>query len=238
MTLAKALNMSRPVISRAENEREAVPSDPVIRLIAKATRADLPELLELARRARAPRTYFARWADDYEQRATMLRIFEPLLVPGLFQTESYARALLSWHPLSDGLDDNLRERLTRQTVLDRAEIRVLILGSVLDREIGNASVMAEQVDRLLNIVSRTTITIQIVPDTSDIGGALSAGFMIASEHTTDTACYTDSLVQSGCYTDPAIIERAVNLFDGIRADALPWRASAMHLRTAGEKWTS
>ena len=148
MALAKALNVSRPVISRAENEREAVPSDPVIKSIARATKADLPELLKLAKRARAPRTYFAKWSDDYEQRATMLRIFEPLLVPGLFQTEDYARAVLSWKPNSDGLEEHLRERLARQSVLDRAELRVLLLGSILDREVGGPDVMAEQIDHV------------------------------------------------------------------------------------------
>jgi transcriptional regulator with XRE-family HTH domain len=238
MALAKALNMSRPVISRAENEREAVPSDPVIRLIAKATRADLPELLELARRARAPRTYFARWAQDFESRATLIRWFEPLLIPGFLQTESYARSVLSWKPNSDGMEDNLRERLERQSIVNRAELRVLVLSSVLDREIAEAAVMTEQLDHLLNIASRTTVTLQIVPDTPAVAGALGGAFGIATEGNSDVAAYSGSLVNGSVHTDPELITRAVRLFDALRGEALTWRASVDQMTESRQRWAT
>ena len=87
-------------------------------------------LTDLAQRARSgPPGWFAKWA-DIEARASLIRWFEPLLVPGLLQVESYARAVLAWKPDSASAEANLKTRQARQTVLGLAELRVVILGSV------------------------------------------------------------------------------------------------------------
>jgi hypothetical protein len=108
---------SRSVISRAENPREAVPSNDVVTRWATATKADAAKLLELSKRARNPRSFFAKWSDDFEQRATLIRWHEPLLVSGLIQTEGYMRAVLGWKPFSADVDENLRERLVSLFIL-------------------------------------------------------------------------------------------------------------------------
>jgi Domain of unknown function (DUF5753) len=89
--LAHKLNVSRPVITKAENPAHPVPSDAVLAAWAGATGAGLDVLTDMAQRARSgPPGWFAKWA-DIEARASLIRWFEPLLIPGLFQTESYAR---------------------------------------------------------------------------------------------------------------------------------------------------
>jgi transcriptional regulator with XRE-family HTH domain len=235
--LAKRLAVSRPVISRAENPAEVVPAPGLITRWADVTGADVDALNDLAKRARNPRSLFIRWADDYEQRATLIREFAPLLIPGLFQTEDYARALVSWKPFSaSDVEDTLRERLARQSVLDRAELRVLLLGSVLRREVGNAQVMSEQIDHLLNLGARASVTLQIVPDTPDVAGALSGVFAIATQGTHDIAVLADSLVQSTVHIETDLIERACLVFDGLRADALPWQMTREFLTEVGNTW--
>ncbi|HZR53405.1 MAG TPA: helix-turn-helix transcriptional regulator [Streptosporangiaceae bacterium] len=235
--LAKQMTVSRSVVSKAESARQPVPSDAVLTAWAEATGADLVKLTELAHRARSPRSWFAKWADDFEPRATLIRWFEPLLVPGLIQTESYARAVLTWKPDSASADASLSKRLERQSVLDRAELRVVILGSVLNREVGDASVMAEQMEYLLSAGTRPSVTIQIVPDTPGVAGALGGAFAISTEDTTDVAAFTDSIVKGGVYTDHDVIARAVRVFDGLRADALPWTQTQDLLTEAGKRWT-
>jgi transcriptional regulator with XRE-family HTH domain len=234
--LAKRLNISRPVISRAENASQAVPSPSLLGAWAEATGADLAKFTDYAERARSPRSWFAKWAEDYEQRATMVRWFEPLLVPGLIQCENYMRAVASWKPFSAEVDSGVSERIARQSVLDRTELRILLLGSVLDREVGGASVMAEQIDHLLNLGKRPSITIQIVPDTPDVAGALGGAFAIATEGTADVAAYAESLVKGSVYTDADLIARAVRVWDGLRADAVSWAQTRDQLGQAGEKW--
>jgi hypothetical protein len=205
-------------------------------LVAHATKADPAVLLDFAARARSPRSFFAKWSEDFEQRATMLRMFEPSLSPGLLQTESYARAVVSWKPFRASADATLKGRLARQSIVDRAELRVLIVATVFDREVGGAAVMTEQIDHLLDNGERPNVTLQIVPDVPDLAGALVGAFAIATEGHTDTGVFTDSLIQSGVYTDAAIIERAVRVFDGLRSEALSWRQTREHLERSRAKW--
>ena len=142
-----------------------------------------------------------------------------------------------WKPDSASAEANLTNRLARQSVLDRAELRVVILGSVLNREVGDASVMCEQVEHLLAVGSRPSVMIQVVPDTPAVAGALGGAFAIATEGTADVAAYTDSIVKGGVYTDPDLVARAARVFDGLRADALPWTQTQDLLGKAGERWT-
>jgi transcriptional regulator with XRE-family HTH domain len=235
--LARKLNVSRPVITKAENAAHPVPSDAVLAAWAGATGAGLDVLADLARRARSgPPGWFAKWA-DIEARASLIRWFEPLLVPGLLQVESYARAVLGWKPDGASAEANLRVRLARQAVLDSADLRVVILGSVLNREVGDASVMCEQMGHLLAVGARPSVMIQVVPDVPGVAGALGGAFAIATEGTVDVAAYTDSTVMGGVYTDPGLVARAARVFDGLRADALPWSQTQDLLRKAGERWT-
>jgi hypothetical protein len=228
--------VSRPVISRAERPNEPVPSPGLIASWAKATGADLARLTDYAERARSPRSWFAKWAEDFEQRATLIRWFEPLLVPGLLQTESYARAVLSWKPESHNTETNVAKRLERQSVLGRTELRVIILESVLYREAGDPNVMAEQIDHLLAVGSWRTATLQVLPDTPEIVGALGGAFAVATQDAADVAVYSESIVKGGVYTDPDLIARAVRVFDSVHADALPWSQTRDLLEKAGERW--
>ena len=234
--LAKVLNVSRPVVSRAENPGEAIPSDALLTAWAEATGADLIKLNDYAQRARSPRNWFAKWSEDFEQRATLIRWFEPQLVPGLIQTESYARSALNWKPDSADAEANLADRLARQSVLDRAELRVLILASVLDRGVGDPSVMCEQIDHLLSVGRRPTVMLQIVPDTPEVAGAIGGAFAIATEGAADVAAYTGSVIKGSVFTDADLVARAVRVFDGLRTDALPWSQTQNVLTEAGARW--
>ena len=236
LALAKRLTVSRPVITRAENPREAVPSPALIKAWAEATGADLAQLNDFARRARTPQSEFAKWADDYEQRATMIRWFEPLLIPGLLQTESYARALVNWKPERGDAEENLKSRLARQSVLDRSELRVLILGSVLYREVGSVPVMAEQIEHLLSVGDRPSVMLQVVPDVPEVAGGLGGSFALSTEGGHDTAAYTDATVKGSVFTDPDLVARAVRVFDALRAEALSWTQTQDFLRKAGNHY--
>ncbi len=167
----------------------------------------------------------------------MIRWFEPLLIPGLLQVESYARAVLTWKPDSASAEANLTSRLARQSVLDRAELRVVILETVLYREVGDAAIMGEQIQYLLAVGDRPSVMLQVVADTTAVAGALGGAFAIATEGIPDVAAYAESNIQGAVYTDPDLIARAARVFDGLRVDALPWTLTQDLLRKAGERWT-
>ena len=66
-------------------------------------------------------SWFAEWVES-ERRATSLRWWEPLLIPGLLQTADYARAILAADPetTEDQLEELVAARLERQAILDKA----------------------------------------------------------------------------------------------------------------------
>jgi transcriptional regulator with XRE-family HTH domain len=112
-------------------------------------------------------SWFAEWVDS-ERRATSLRWWEPLLIPGLLQTAEYARAILAADPetTEDHLTDLVTARLERQAVLDKPippTLWVVLDEVVLHRLIGSRKVMYDQLLALADASCRSNITVQIVP---------------------------------------------------------------------------
>jgi hypothetical protein len=226
------------VVTRAESPLNPVPADDVLAAWAEITGVDIDIVKDLVHRVLSrPAGWFVPW-EVIEKRATVIRWFSLMLMPGLVQTESYARPVLSWKPYRASAEANLKNRLARQAaVLDRAELLIVILESVLYREVGDAATMAEQVEHLLEVGARPNVTLQIVPDTPAIAGALGGAFAIATERSTDIALYTESIIQGGVHTDPDLIASAARAFDALRAEALPWTQTQERLGKAGKHWT-
>jgi transcriptional regulator with XRE-family HTH domain len=181
---------------------------------------------------------FLEWT-ELEQRATVIRHYEPLLVPGLLQTADYARAILGWKPDSADAEVNLTKRLERQRILDRdnpPELRILLGESVLYREVGGPDAMRGQIEHLAEIAERPGVTLLILPEASRAYGGLSGGFAVATEDTTDVAVYIESIMQGVTVKDTTMIMRAVRVFDALRADALPWMPAREVLMKAVDRW--
>ena len=145
-------------------------------------------LRALARRANAQ-----GWWHDYadvlpswfeahvglEEAATQIRCYEIQFVPGLLQTEDYARAVtLLGHASAPEreIERRVRLRMARQAVLTRQE--PLNLWAVLDeavllRPMGSPEVMQAQVQHLIEAATRPNVTIQVVPFRA--GGHAAAG---------------------------------------------------------------
>ncbi len=112
------------------------------------------------------------WFEAYvglEEAATSIRAYEIQFVPGLLQTEDYARAvtLLGHHGApTDEIDRRVRLRMARQALL--AEPRSVHLWAVLDeaalrRPAGRPGVMRRQLQHLIEAADRPNVTIQVVP---------------------------------------------------------------------------
>lgn len=102
-----------------------------------------------------------------ESAAIAIKVFEPLMVHGLLQTENYARAIAETCNVGisdDEADRQVRIRLERQQKVagaDPPDVRVVLDEAVLHRVIGGAAGMAEQLERLLKLPK--WITLQVVP---------------------------------------------------------------------------
>lgn len=112
----------------------------------------------------------------YEDSATSVRQFQMITVPGLLQTEAYARTLFHEQEDPEVADLALRVRLRRQQILDRAtgvDMRFILDEAVIHRVVGDPAIMLEQLTHLRELNLRPHIGIQIVPFTS---GAVAASY--------------------------------------------------------------
>jgi transcriptional regulator with XRE-family HTH domain len=179
--VAAALKWSPSKISRYERARTGLRPREVERLLdyykITGPRRDL--LLGLAEDA-AQKGWWEEYADtlseDYQQfiglehEATSMAIWHVDVVTGLFQTEGYARHIISSYsrvePVAPGMiGRQVRVRMQRQQVLAREGLQLsLVLDeSILKRRIGDDAVMYEQLQRLAREAARPNITLQVLP---------------------------------------------------------------------------
>src|SRR2546421_11517746 len=83
--LARKLHVSRPVVTKAENPSNPVPSDAILAAWARATGAPLDTLIDLARRAKSGTPDWVMPYRQAESEAQTVRSWAPLVIPGLLQ---------------------------------------------------------------------------------------------------------------------------------------------------------
>lgn len=178
--VAQALDWSPSKVIRIESGQVGIS---VTDLRALATHYNLesgPELEELADMARwSKRQPFVDYRDvlppetirffGYEASASLIRHVQPLVVPGLLQTEDYTRALLDAYGTDAKVIDRVVEsRRERQELLDREnppQVFTILDEAVLRRRVGGTAVMSRQLQHLMTLAARPTVSIQIVPFT-------------------------------------------------------------------------
>jgi transcriptional regulator with XRE-family HTH domain len=179
--VATALKWSPSKISRYERARTGLRPREVERLLDyyQITGPRRALLLELAEDA-AQKGWWEEFGDslseDYQQfiglehEATSMAIWHVDVVPGLLQTEAYARHIISSYsriePVAPGMIGRMvRVRMRRQQVLNREELQLSVVldESVLKRRIGGESVMYEQLQRLGREAERHDLTLQVLP---------------------------------------------------------------------------
>lgn len=180
-TVANKMGWSPSKISRYERAKTGLRPEEVERLLDfyKVSGDRRMALLNLARDATQKgwwEEYSGTLSEDYqefiglEHEATAMAIWHVDVVPGLLQTESYARQIISSYsrvePVAPGMIGRLvRVRTRRQQVLDRDKLQVEIVldESVLRRRIGDDAVMYEQLQRLAKDADRPNVTLHILP---------------------------------------------------------------------------
>jgi hypothetical protein len=186
------IRASRSKISRLEHGRVGFKERDVADLLSLYGVTDSGQrrhLLMLAERANSP-GWWARyddvlpdWFETYiglEQATSLIRTYELQFVPGLFQTEDYARAVtVLGHRAApaEEIERRVSLRLKRQEILSRAEpvprVWAVIDESALRRPLGGREVMRTQLQHLIELTDSPQVTLQIMP--FDRGGHSAAG---------------------------------------------------------------
>ncbi|MEU8784146.1 helix-turn-helix transcriptional regulator [Streptomyces sp. NPDC048637] len=154
-----------------------------------------------------------------EAQMTLLRLFQPALIPGLLQTPEYIRTILSRHDLGeDVLARTISARIERQQALYDAtkELHFVITEPVLRWRIVSAVRMAEQMDSLASLSRLPNIDIRIVPLSARQQDVASHAFVIRDDRTvTVETVHAEMIV-----TDPRDVALYVHKFDGFASMAL------------------
>ncbi|GAA1260968.1 helix-turn-helix transcriptional regulator [Sphaerisporangium rubeum] len=232
-------------LSQRQLARRMDYSDSLINMVEAAKRPPTRRFAELADRAlgldgdmlrlytattwnKAP-DYLRSWLEE-EQEATSLRTWQPSIVPGLLQTESYAREILAAWPsiTAEELDERLSNRMQRQAILvgDKPpDLNILLDEDVIRHMIGGAAVMREQLDHLLQVVSRWHVTMQIVPYVARPHCGQMGGFVLAERNGVAYAAYAEAQPVGRTFDERRLIADLIRRYDAIRAQALPVKES-------------
>ncbi|WP_443078800.1 helix-turn-helix domain-containing protein [Streptomyces sp. NBC_01497] len=176
---ARLLDVTPLTIRRMENS-EVTFKLPYVRLLLGlygVDSAEADQFVELVKAANKPgwwhryRDAVPGWFGAYvslEDEASLIRAYEPHYVPGLLQTEEYARGVLGagMPRNAEVLERRVALRVKRQQLLTKADapmLWILMEEAVLSRPVGDTGVMDGQLDRLIEATTLPNVTLQLLP---------------------------------------------------------------------------
>lgn len=219
--LGRAIGVAKQTVCNYEaNERRLTEEQTKILDRRWDTGGHFQRLLKYARRAYDLNGHLQH--QRYEAEASELRIFALAIVPGLLQTEEYARALFT-AARSKQVEKQVKTRMARQEILTRPdppELWVLLDESVLERPIGGRDVMAGQLARLRDVAELPNVIVRVVPRSAGAHFGLMGSFEVLSVVHGDVA-YVEALGSGRLALDHAEVRMFGKGFDLIAAQALP-----------------
>jgi hypothetical protein len=202
-------------------------------------------LARLARAADGPvPTWFEDWLEA-EREALTLRMWQPIIIPGVLQTADYARALFlagQTDTSDDAIGGLVAARLERQRILHRAsppDVLVVLDESVLYRLVGSPAIMHDQLVQVVEWSQRPYLSIQVVPASTGANAGLGGGISLANgDGSTPDVLYMDA-VEGQTTEKRSLVRQAAVVFDRVRGDALS-RGQSRDLitRLAEDIWKS
>jgi transcriptional regulator with XRE-family HTH domain len=236
--VGEAIHYSGSLIGMIETGKR-IPTPDVAARLDELLEMDglIVKLVDEARRDRAP-SWLLPWLDA-ERQATRLRTYQPSLIPGLLQTEAYARAVLTVGGLypADRVDRLVAARLDRQAVLTKdnpLQYFVVLDEATLRRVTGDHMIQREQLVKLVEMASLPNIRIHVIPNEVGLHTGLDGGFVLASLEDGTELAHLDTTLQGQVLDDAESIAVIRHKWDALLGEAIGERAS----RTFIEKLVS
>jgi hypothetical protein len=179
-----------------------------------------------------------------EAAADAIRAYEALVVPGLLQTEDYARAMI--HAARPDIsavevDQRVRVRIGRQSLLTQEnplDLWVVLDEAVLHRPVGGKTVMRRQLDHLAESADRPNVTLQVLPFMAGAHAGMDGTFtmLLYSEEPPNHNLVFAANAAGGLFLEKDDeLNRYAFIFDHLRANALrPGESVAMIAALAKE----
>jgi len=179
--VASAMDWSLSKLIRIENGTVNISTNDLKAILAHYEITDekrTAEFLALSRGARE-RSWWSGYRDvasprllqliEYEAASIITRNFQPLLVPGLLQTEEYARNVyqrLNPQESEERIESLVEVRMRRQELLSRSDAPLLFFiidQAVVQREVGGKVAMRRQLSQMVELAAMPNVTIEVVP---------------------------------------------------------------------------
>ncbi|MFY1692449.1 helix-turn-helix domain-containing protein [Plantactinospora sp. WMMB782] len=186
------------------------------------------------------------WAREwlfYEEQAEALRTFESTAIPGLLQTEAYARAIFASGGLltSEEVERRVAARMERQAVLRREnppQFTAVLDAGALCRPVGGPEVMREQLLHIVEITELPHVRVQVVPKSAGAYPGLGGPFIIATMSDNENVAHLDHQVPGKVLVGGSDLTWILKAWEAIRSEALPHHQSIELISEAAEKWTT
>lgn len=237
--VAAAMDWSPSKLIRIENGAVGISTNDLRVLLGHYGIRDkrrVDTLLELARGSRE-RSWYDKYGDvltsgyreylAYEASAAVIRQFEPLMVPGLLQTEEYALALLSGAYGSGDEDAELlwQVRQQRQELHERPEppdMSFVLDEASVRRWVGGPRVMRRQLDRLKELAALEHVTVQIVPLAAGAHPGMTGAFVLLefAEPDLDDLVHLEGQGSATLRDNPEETARHLEVFEDLEGHAL------------------
>jgi transcriptional regulator with XRE-family HTH domain len=190
---------------------------------------------------------YPAWFQDWlvsEREADRIRLFGPVLIPGLLQTAAYARAIFAtrFGATEEEISEQVDARLKRQVIVTRDEppaLWVILDESALRRPVGGSRAMQEQITHLIDMACHPNVSVQVI--SAHVGvhlGLCAGGFAIADFDEAPAVGYQETACQGQFIDHRDDVRTLVNCWDTLVREALPWAASQALLEEAAKSWAS
>jgi transcriptional regulator with XRE-family HTH domain len=241
--LGDKIGYSDALISGIENSHKTATADFAARCDdAFDTPGTFAELQELIAREAWPSFYAP--ALEFEGRAVRIHEWSPIVVPGLQQTEDYARSVISAGlPFisTEEREQKVKERLDRQQIFERPAggppFWEVVSEGALRHVIGSPQIMRAQLDKLIAVAESPGVVVQVLPFSAYSHPGTDGPILIFDFANEPSVVYTECDGGGMLIESPELVIAMTTKMNLIRAAALPPHESLNLLRQIRDETT-
>ncbi len=237
--VSERTGIDRSTLYRLESAQQRPQRSTLIQLldlyrVEEPRRGELLTLLRAAGQRGWLQQYRSELPDAYsdyigfEDEARSISNYESLFIPGLLQTEDYARALLHGtlpYASSEEIENRVIARMERQTLLDRdnpPRLWAIMDEAAVRRRVGGREIMRDQLARLPEAAARPNVTLQVISFDAGSHPGMDGAFVVLEfpDPADQSIAYTESAAGGLFLEEDVELRRYMLMFEHLRAAAL------------------
>ncbi|MFD7260615.1 Scr1 family TA system antitoxin-like transcriptional regulator [Streptomyces sp. NPDC059874] len=181
-------------------------------------------------------------AAEAEALATEIREYAPQLIPGLLQTEAYAREVFRAGHLTapeETIDELVTNRLARAALLSEPTTPLFwcVLDEAVLRRTGDSlAILAEALRHIARLIRSHRIIVQVLPFSAGLHAAMGGAIKLMSFEDAPPLAYVQGLGTGLLFDDPATVSQLTLTYDLLTANALSPRKSLALIESVAEDY--